>query len=270
MQSPCRAEIRRSAASFRRRASETGHRAVPSDETGHKWHRRVRRNWLSPRATGGPSLGPDHWSPHERHRDRHRMNLTRKLPTLAALFATAAIAHAATQPNLEGPMTPERDIRPSGTSSERDFDFLAGQWRVHNRKLKLRLQQSGDWSEFESTLYMRKALNGYGNVESYYATFDGKPFEGMAVRLFDPSTRLWTIYWIDSNGRTMDQHPVSGSFEDRLGKFYARDTFNGTPIVVLYQWDARDPQHPKWSQAFSTDEGRSWEWNWVMTLTRAD
>ncbi len=180
-------------------------------------------------------------------------------------------AGAATSTKPEDPaVAVALHIQPSATSSERDFDFLIGQWRVQNRKLKARLQRSDDWTEFESTLHMRKTLNGFGNVENYYATFDGQPFEGMAIRLFHPASRLWTIYWIDSNGRAMDQHPVSGSFERGLGKFYARDAFDGTPIVVLYQWDARDPEHPKWSQAFSADDGATWEWNWEMALSRLD
>ncbi len=158
---------------------------------------------------------------------------------------------------------------PSATSSERDFDFLVGQWQVHNRKLKSRLQGADDWIEFPSTLQMRKALNGYANVENYYASFDGQPFEGMAIRLFDPRTRLWTIHWIDSSTRVMDANPVTGSFEAGVGRFHARDRFNGMPILVLYQWDARDPDRPVWSQAFSTDEGESWEWNWEMRLSRA-
>lgn len=160
-------------------------------------------------------------------------------------------------------------IKPSASSSEKDFDFLPGKWKVHNRKLKTRLAGSTVWEEFESELHMHKTLNGMGNVENYYASFDGKPFEGMAVRLFNPATKLWTIYWIDSNGCTMDEHPVTGSFEKGVGKFYANDVFNGKPVLVLYQWDATDWLHPKWSQAFSVDNGNTWEWNWEMVLTRA-
>lgn len=160
------------------------------------------------------------------------------------------------------PSTPSTQaIRASARPSEHDFDFLVGHWQVHNRKLKARLQGSNEWSEFLSALHMRKVLNGYGNVENHYADFDGQPFEGMAIRLLDPASRLWTIHWIDSNTRAMDGHPVSGSFEDAVGRFSARNTFNGMAIVVLYQWDARDPDLPIWSQAFSDDDGATWEWN---------
>jgi hypothetical protein len=160
------------------------------------------------------------------------------------------------------------DIKPSPTSSANDFDFLQGQWKVHNRKLKTRLNHCTDWDEFESELHMKKALNGLGNVENYYATFNNEPFEGLAVRLFNSTTKLWTICWMDSADAKMDEHPVTGSFENGIGKFYTTDVFNETPILVIYQWDTTNLEHPKWSQAFSSDDGKTWEWNWEMVLTK--
>jgi hypothetical protein len=66
----------------------------------------------------------------------------------------------------------------------------------------------------------------------------------------------------------MDTEPVTGSFENGIGKFYVKDTFNDKPILILYQWNVTNPEHPIWSQASSTDNGKTWEWNWEMTLTR--
>jgi len=90
-------------------------------------------------------------------------------------------------------------ITASATSSEHDFDFYEGKWQLHNRKLKGRLTNCTEWTTFESTQEMYRVLNGIGNIDNYLATFDGKPFEGMSVRLFNPKTRLWAIYWADSN-----------------------------------------------------------------------
>ena len=162
------------------------------------------------------------------------------------------------------------NITPSDTSSPTDFDFLPGSWNVHNRKLKARLTNCTEWDEFEAEVYMRKTLNGFGNVETYRTILNEQPFEGMAIRLFNPQTKLWTIYWTDSNQCVMDEHPVTGSFENRIGKFYSRDTCNGQPIIMLYQWDATESQRPVWSQAFSTDHGKTWEWNWEMIFTRLE
>jgi hypothetical protein len=187
---------------------------------------------------------------------------------LVSCFSSTQKQHAHTMAQHSATAKNESVIIPSSTSSAHDFDFLEGKWHVHNRKLKARLQKSNKWEEFEAELHMRKTLNGLGNVENYYATFNEKPFEGMAIRLFKPDTKLWTIYWVDSNGPTMDEHPVTGSFENGIGKFYANDSFNDKPILVLYQWDAINPEAPKWSQAFSEDGGKTWEWNWEMQLTK--
>ena len=190
-----------------------------------------------------------------------------KRGTLVILIVAAPLWLKAQQNTNKTVKSMEFKIQPSATSSQNDFDFLQGKWRVHNRKLKVRLNNSNEWDEFESELHMRKALNGMGNVENYYASFEGKLFEGLAVRLFKPETRLWTIYWMDTNGMRMDQHPVTGSFENGIGKFYAQDTFDGKEILVIYQWDATYPKQPIWSQAFSIDNGKTWEWNWEMRLS---
>jgi hypothetical protein len=57
-----------------------------------------------------------------------------------------------------------------------------------------------------------------------------------------------------------------GSFREGVGRFYSLGQVKDRPIVVLYQWDARDNRRPVWSQAFSEDQGLTWEWNWYMTL----
>ncbi|MGL4597075.1 MAG: hypothetical protein ACRCYO_06090 [Bacteroidia bacterium] len=173
------------------------------------------------------------------------------------------------QPQMDSIAAPKKlEIKASANSSENDFDFLVGKWSVKNRKLKAVLSKSNEWTTFDSELHMRKTIGGFGNVENYYATFNEKPFEGMAVRLFNPKTKLWSVYWMDSNSAIMDEHPVSGSFESGIGKLYTRDQYNEQPVLVLYQWDATNPEHPKWSQALSTDDGKPWEWNWEMVLTR--
>jgi hypothetical protein len=160
-------------------------------------------------------------------------------------------------------------IIPSQTSSPDDFDFFVGNWKVHNRKLNKRLADCNEWTEFEATSECRKLLNGFANTDSFYTTFDDKPFEGMTFRLFNPKTKLWSIYWADSNVVILDV-PQIGSFDGKTGEFYARDVFDSKPIIVKFKWDATDADTPVWSQAFSADEGKTWEWNWFMTFSRQD
>lgn len=155
----------------------------------------------------------------------------------------------------------------SGTSSPGDFDFLIGEWSVDNRKLKTRLSNSDEWAEFQALVECRKILKGFGNINSFQAYVDGQPYEAMAMRLFNQQTRLWSIYWASSDVVVLDV-PQVGSFENKVGRFYARDIFEGKNIIVQYRWDASVANVPVWSQAFSADDGRTWEWNWYMTLHR--
>lgn len=158
-------------------------------------------------------------------------------------------------------------IKASVTSSKDDFDFFQGKFKLRNKKLKVIFNNSNEWIEFESTQEMYKVLHGLGNIDNFIAVRDGKPFEGMTVRLFDPETKLWSMYWADSNRGKFDP-PVIGSFENHIGYFFTKDTINGFEVIVAFRWDKTDENNPVWSQAFSKDKGKTWEWNWYMYMSK--
>jgi hypothetical protein len=180
-----------------------------------------------------------------------------------ALIPDSTIAIPALQFDSSGALV----IHASSTSSQHDFDFLVGTWKLRNRKLTSRLTHSTEWISFESRVEMHQILNGLGNIDKYTDHASGKPYEGVALRLFNPATRLWSIYWADSNAGSLDP-PVVGSFEGKIGHFFARDTYHCRPIIVVFRWDVRNPSLPVWSQAFSTDEGKTWEWNSINVSER--
>ncbi|WP_240643129.1 hypothetical protein [Sinomicrobium pectinilyticum] len=160
-------------------------------------------------------------------------------------------------------------ITPSETSSQHDFDFFEGHWKIRNKKLKTRLNNSTEWIEYNGTNKDKKILNGLGHTNNNRSVIDGKPYEGIGLTLFNPKTRLWSIYWASSKNGVLDEdNPVVGSFEGNIGTFYARDTFNGKPVIVMARWDKTDPDKAIWSQAFSEDNGKTWEWNWYMYENR--
>lgn len=158
-------------------------------------------------------------------------------------------------------------ITPTPTSSKHDFDFFEGKWKLKNRKLKSRLNNCTEWIAFESSQEMYRILKGIGNIDNFITEDNGDFFEGMTLRLFNPNTKLWSIYWADSNEGKLDP-PVLGSFENDIGHFVTKDIFAGRPILVMFRWDARDKNNPVWSQAFSEDNGKTWEWNWYMYMTK--
>jgi hypothetical protein len=162
-------------------------------------------------------------------------------------------------------------ITASTTSSPGDFDFLTGKWKMHNRRLNKRFENCKDWTEFESSDENFKILSGTADMDTYSTTempgLRGKLFEGVTLRLFNPKTKLWSLYWVASNVGVLDP-PVVGSFENNVGHFFAKDTFNGKAIIMMFRWDARNKDHPVWSQAFSPDNGTTWEWNWYNVSER--
>lgn len=167
-------------------------------------------------------------------------------------------------PGLSG----ELAITASRTSSRTDFDFLLGRWKIKNRRLKAPLSGNDAWDEFEADQECHAILLGLGDFDIFRAELGGEPFEGLTVRLFDPKTRLWTIYWADSVAGKLDGGKV-GSFDGDIGEFFSREIMDGKDVVVRFNWDKRNPRSPVWRQAFSADNGRTWEWNWHAVFSPA-
>jgi len=150
-----------------------------------------------------------------------------------------------------------------------DFDFIIGRWKVHNRSLRQRLKGSSDWQEFEATSVARKILGGIGNIDEI--TFDREtgPIDGMALRLFDPKSQKWSIYWSSSTTGVLDT-PMIGKFENGRGEFFAQELHESKHVYSRFIWSEITENSCRWEQALSPDGGKTWETNWIMEFTRLD
>jgi hypothetical protein len=152
-----------------------------------------------------------------------------------------------------------------------DFDFLLGRWHIHNRKLADPLDPQGtEWVEFQATGTAQPTLGGLGNTDTFSAAAmppDGRPFEGMAVRLYEPRAGLWRIWWASTRRPGHLDPPMEGRFTGGHGVFLGDDEVAGKPIKARFDWYA-DKHTPRWEQAFSFDGGRTWIPNWVMSFAR--
>ena len=167
----------------------------------------------------------------------------------------------------ENPNEPTEVVR----DGRDDFDFLIGAWRVENRRKTEPLDAAATtWVEFSSSSRTRRILGGLGNVETYRAAaFPGRgSYEGMALRLFDPETGLWHIWWASTAQPGFLDVPVVGRFIDGRGRFECDDVVAGRQLKVRYDWRKLTAESARWEQAFSFDEGGSWSSNWTMQLTR--
>ena len=147
-----------------------------------------------------------------------------------------------------------------------DFDFLFGDWSVRNERLTARLVGSSDWETFEATNHCHPILGGVGNVDEFVTSWNGG-FRGATLRLFDLSLQQWSIYWA-SNRTGVLEPPVVGRFVDGVGTFFGRDSHQGTPVLVRFFWSDITEASALWQQAFSTDDGTTWETNWRMHFRR--
>lgn len=155
-------------------------------------------------------------------------------------------------------------------SGANDFDFIFGQWNVHNRKLRDNTDPACDeWVEFDATSEAFPVLGGVGHIDQivFPDPADGPPFVGMTLRLFDPAEEQWRIWWCSTRAAGRLDPPMIGSFDAEHGVFFGEDTVGGRPILLRFDWQA-DPESPRWEQRFSFDKGDSWILNWIMELTR--
>jgi hypothetical protein len=152
-----------------------------------------------------------------------------------------------------------------------DFDFIAGTWRVANRRMDNPLaDEAPTWSEFESNVESRPILAGLGNVDTYVVSdFPGRGlFHGFALRLFDPRSRLWRIWWASTASDGQLDTPVMGRFSHGTGQFECDDALGGRAVRVRYSWTDITVGSARWEQAYSFDAGTSFTTNWVMQFRR--
>jgi len=185
------------------------------------------------------------------------------------LMLTVMIAAQATGADESALNSREPKQMKDAASGIHDFDFFVGHWRVHHRRLKERLANSHEWIKFEGTTVAQKLMQGYGNIDDNVLEFPGDTYRAVTLRSFDPKSREWSIWWLDSRSPQgpLDP-PVRGSFRDGVGTFYADDILNGKPIRVRFIWSKITATSCHWEQAFSSDKGASWETNWVMEFER--
>lgn len=153
------------------------------------------------------------------------------------------------------------------------FEFLLGDSTVVNRRLVRRFVGSEEWETFEARQTNLALPGNIGNYDDFVAD-DWRPgYIGLSLRLFNPQSRLWSIYWLDNMTGGLDaagllRPPVVGSFTDGVGVFQGREVVDGKPILVRFTWTDIDTGNPRWEQAMSDDEGQTWEVNWSMVFQR--
>ena len=151
-----------------------------------------------------------------------------------------------------------------------DFDFLIGNWKAHVRRLPDRLNNSDAWIVYDGISNHQKILDSNSNFEEFDVTgTDGKlHIKAQTLRLYNPTTRQWSIYLVDVDNGTLNLPPVVGGFTGKRGEFFDQEDFKGRAILVRYVWLDLSPKSARMEQSFSPDGGKTWEVNWICELSR--
>jgi hypothetical protein len=157
------------------------------------------------------------------------------------------------------------------TDGRHDFDFAFGRWRCHNRKIVNVLDLScEEWEEYDAIVEMRPILGGLGNIDTLVPVGrpDDKQYEGATLRLYDPPTDVWRLWWMSSKTPGQLDVPMEGRFTDGRGLFYCDEEIDGKMVKVRYEWLDLEPGSTRWQQCFSLDGGQTWKANWTITSSR--
>ena len=101
---------------------------------------------------------------------------------------------------------------PPEHDGQHDFDFEVGTWKIHLKRLDHRLVGSTNWVEFDGTSVTRKVWGGRADLEEFETDSPaGGHIEGLTLRLYDPQTHQWSLYWATSKSGAMGV-PTIGEF----------------------------------------------------------
>lgn len=151
---------------------------------------------------------------------------------------------------------------------QHDFDFNIGVWKAHISILANPLSGSKIWKGLNGFVTVHKVWEGRAEVEEIEADGASGHFEGLTLFLYNPQSHQWAMSFSNSNDGLIDQ-PAIGGFKNGRGEFFEQDVYKGRSILVKMIWSDITPTSHRVEQSFSDDGGKTWEANFISTLTLA-
>ncbi len=162
------------------------------------------------------------------------------------------------------------DPASGGLKSADDFDFQIGSWRVELRRLTRRLAGSNDWDTYNGSLVVQRLWNGRANVGELDVRHGRDRMHTILLRTYNPRTRQWSDYSVDSSDGSVVFPPAVGRFGDGRGELYDREMYAGRNIIVRYVFDDITERSSRFVQSFSADNGKTWEPNAMALFTKLE
>ena len=187
---------------------------------------------------------------------------------MSPLLGCVLLSMVATLADADSPTASAAATQAQDTlDGQHDFDFELGSWKIHLKKLLHPLTGSNDWVEFDGTSVTRKLWGGRSQIEQFETDGAAGHIEGLTLRLFNPQSHQWRLYWANSKTGVLDP-PQIGRFVNGVGEFYAQDTVDGKVILVRFVWSKTASDSPHFEQSYSADGGKTWEVNWITDQAR--
>jgi len=191
----------------------------------------------------------------------------------ACLLAGALLLLAAPAPGRAPADAGATGAAPWQAARERDgqhdFDFEFGRWKVHIRRLLHPLTGPEEWTDLEGTSVVRKVWEGRANLGELEVSGPTTRIEGLSLRLYNPQSRQWSIYWANSREGSLGT-PMTGGFGNGRGEFFDQESFQGVAIYVRFVFSDIAATSFRLEQAFSADGGKTWEPNWIANFSRQE
>jgi hypothetical protein len=170
-------------------------------------------------------------------------------------------SHAQAQQDSKAPSASQ----PTERDGQHDFDWDIGTWKTHQRRLLHPLTGSTMWVDYNGTDVVQKVWDG-ANVGRIEADGPAGHLEIFTLRLYNPQTHEWNIYFTNSAGGTLSL-PVVGEFKNGRAEFLDSEPSgpNGRTILVRFSISDITPDSCHFEQAFSADGGKTWEANFIVT-----
>jgi hypothetical protein len=176
---------------------------------------------------------------------------------VAVLAALAATAPASASGDTAG-----------ADNGQRDFDWELGTWRSDVRVLADPLSDTEDqWLTFTGTTVVRPLLDRRANVVELKVTGPTGRIEALNMRLYEPQATRWSLTFVNIRDGLLTP-AVYGGFHDGVGEFYGDDQLGGRPIKVRFLIHRQGADRARFEQAFSADNGTTWETNWIAVDRR--
>ena len=191
-------------------------------------------------------------------------DLSKSLSLYAVLSAVLAVCAA---PAPAAP--PQKASIESLRDGQHDFDWEFGAWATNVRVLRNPLSDNApNWAEYSGTSAVRPVVGGRFNLVELAVGGTTGNIEGASLRLYNPQTHAWSLNYANVRSGMLTA-PVTGAFDGHgRGVFYGEDRLDGRPIQVRFIITTVSNSEARFEQAYSADDGLTWQDNWLAVDIR--